>query len=412
MVVGEFTEDVDIVILGGGPAGYAAAFALAQGGRSPVVVDGRGALGGTCLFAGCIGSKTLLHGLCDRKVTLDAAHTASKQAVTTLAAGLSAQAKTLGIRVIEGTARFADRRTVQVAGETVGRLRFKRAIVCAGGWATPDDGCVSPSSVIEDPSCLSGDVTVLGSTSDALECAAIAAAAGCQVQLDPGGQLLPGVPRELVKPIERRLKKTLAGMGPCDRKGLIVDAREHNGDVSHLDVHATEAVLNDAGWIEVSDTMQTADTRILAAGRCTGRSMWAGGALRMGAIAASTVLKQHDAWDPVAEPRTTWCPPGLAWCGPDDVEGLQTITVPWGFSGQAVLRGAAGLGRTMLAWDPESGIVKGAGAVGEGATEMAEAFTLAIELAATLEDLAACVPSHPTRAELLGEAARQAIAAQ
>jgi dihydrolipoamide dehydrogenase len=66
----------------------------------------------------------------------------------------------------------------------------------------------------------------------------------------------------------------------------------------------------------------------------------------------------------------------------------------------------------MLAWDPESGIVKGAGAVGQGATEMAEAFTLAIELAATLEDLAACVPSHPTRAELLGEAARQAIAAQ
>jgi len=409
MVVGEFTEDVDIMILGGGPAGYAAAFALARAGHSPVVVDPRGVLGGTCLFAGCIGSKTLLHGLFNRRATLEAADAASKQAVTTLAAGLASQAKALDVRVVKGIARFADRRTVQVAGETVGRLRFKRAIVCVGGWCALDEGRVSPAEVVEDPSCLRGDVTVLGATSNAVECAAIAAAAGCTVHLDPDSDLLPGVPRDLVEPFERGLKKTLAGIGPCDHTGLVVDARNGNPDVSALDLHVTQAVLDDAGWIVVSDTMQTMDTRILAAGRCTGRSMWAGSAMRMGAIAASTLLGHHDAWDPNVEPRTTWCPPGLTWCGPDSLDGLQHITVPWGFSGQAVLRGVAGSGRTVLAWDADSGIVKGAGAVGAGSPELAEAFTLAIELAATLEDLAACVPSHPTRAELLGEAARQAI---
>lgn len=411
MVVGEFTEDVDIVIIGGGPAGYAAAFALAHAGRSPVVVDPRGSLGGTCLFAGCIGSKSLLYNLCERGASLGAADAASKQAVQSLAAGLASQAKALGVRVIEGSARFADRRTVQVAGEIVGRLRFKRAIVCAGGWTAVAEGHLTPSQVVAAPACLTGEVTVIGGTADAIECAMIASASGCRVQLDPEGPLLEGVPRSLVVSLERKLKKSLAGLGSCDHKGLVIDARHGTPDLSHLDVHVTQAKLNEDGWLNVTETMQTDDIRILAAGRCTGRSMWAGGALRMGAIAASTVLEQHDAWDPAVEPRTTWCPPGLTWCGPDDLEGLQTITVPWGFSGQAVLRGAAGSGRTMLAWDPESGIVKGAGAVGEGATEMAESFMLAIELAATLEDLAACVPAHPTRAELLGEAARQAILA-
>ena len=410
MVVGEFTEDVDVVILGGGPAGYAAAFALAQGGRAPVVVDPRGRLGGTCLFAGCIGSKTLLHELCDNGASLAEATNTANAHIEQLAGGLIAQADRLGVRVMRGTARFADRRTVQVAGETVGRLRFNRAIVCAGGWSEPSEGRRTPSQVLEDTSCLQGTVTVLGATTDAIELATIAAAAGCAVNLIPEGDLLPGVPRDLVKPIERALKKTLSSVGPCEETGLVIDARPGTPDLSHLDLHVTQAVLNDAGWIDVSDTMQTADTRILAAGRCTGRSPWAGGALRMGAIAASTLLDTHDAWDPVVEPRTTWCPPGLTWCGPDTLDGLQTITVPWGHSGQAVLRGAAATGRTLLAWDADSGIIMGAGAVGEGATELAEAFTLAIELAATLEDLAACVPAHPTRAELLGEAARSALA--
>jgi dihydrolipoamide dehydrogenase len=233
------------------------------------------------------------------------------------------------------------------------------------------------------------------------------------VYLHPDGELLPGVPRDLVRPIERALKKTLAGIGPVDEAGdhagLVVDARQGVPDLSGLDLPVTQAVLDGSGWIDVSDTMQTSDTRILAAGRCTGRSVWAGAALRMGAVAASTLLEGHDAWDPVVEPRTTWCAPGLAWCGPDSLDGLQTITVPWGHSGQAVLRGVASAGQTLLAWEAQSGIVVGAGAVGEGATEQAEAFTLAIELGATLEDLAACVPGHPTRAELLGVAAQKAL---
>ena len=409
MVVGEFTEDVDIVILGGGPAGYAAAFALARGGRAPVVVDVRGRLGGTCLFAGCIGSKTLLHELCHEGASLKDAVAAADAHIEQLAGGLIAQADALGVRVMQGTARFADRRTVQVAGDIVGRLRFKRAIVCAGGWSAPVEGRMTPAQVLQNPSCLQGDVTVLGSSSDAVECAAIAAAAGCRVHLNPDGQLLPGVPRELVKPMERALKKSLAGVGPADDIGLVIDARPGTPDLSQMDLHLTQAVVDDAGWVEVSDTMQSADTRILAAGRCTGRSLWAGAALRMGAVAASTLLEDHDAWDPVVEPRTTWCPPGLTWCGPDSLDGLQTVTVPWGHSGQAVVQGAASAGRTLLAWDAESGTVLGAGAVGEGATEQAEAFTLAIELGATLEDLAACVPGHPTRAELLGVAAQKAL---
>ncbi len=408
MVVGEFTEDVDVVILGGGPAGYAAAFALAQGGRSPVVVDPRGRLGGTCLFAGCIGSKTLLHECCDNGLTIADASLRANAHIEQLGGGLIARADALGVRVMQGTARFADRRTVQVAGDTVGRLRFKRAIVCTGGWGQAQDGARTPAEVMADPSCLQGNVTVLGDTAAAAECAAIACVARCTVHLLNLDTLLPHVPADLTKPLKRTLKKTTAAAASAD--ALVIDARARAGDLSHLDLHTTQAQLDDAGWVNVDECMRTTDARILAAGRCTGRSVRAGAALRMGAIAASTILEGHDAWDPTVDPITVWAPPSLTWRGPASLEGLETITLPGGHSGQAVLRGAATTGRTLLAWDGETGILHGAGAVGEGATEQAEAFTLAVELAATLEDLAACVPAHPTRAELLGEAARAALA--
>lgn len=409
MVVGEFTEDVDVVILGGGPAGYGAAFELARHGRSPVVVDPRGALGGTCLFEGCIGSKSMLKSLCDDGAPIDAAMAGARSAIETLAKGLQRQADTLGVRVLGGTARFADRRTVQVAGDTVGRLRFKKAVICCGGWSDPGAGHRSPRDVLADPTVLAGTVEVKGNGADALEMAAMARALGATVHLVAEGDVMPGVPRALIKPLGRTLQRAGVVMESASEPDLIVDASMGGPDHSALDLHQTQVDVDEGGWIPVDDTMRTSDPRILAAGRCTGRSPWAGAALRMGMVAASTVLDGNDAFDGAVEPRTTWCPPGLTWCGPDDLDSLETLCVPWGHSGQAVLRGSGASGRTLLAWDPETGIVAGAGAVGEGATEHAEAFSLAVELAATLEDLALRVPAHPTCAELLGEAARMAL---
>ena len=410
MVVGEFTEDVDVVILGGGPAGYSAAFALARGGRSPIVVDTRGDLGGTCLHAGCIGSKTLLHELCSAGASLDQATERAAAHVATLAKGLDATARSLGVRVLKGTARFADRRTVQVAGESVGRLRFKRAIICTGGWRASSDATVPAIDVLQDPSSLKGSVCVLGNSTDAMELAAMAAAAGCTVTLACGDALLPEVPDTLVRHLKRTLQRELTiASDPVDAD-LTIDATGGSPDCSALDLHSTQAACTAEGWIKVDEQMRTADTRILAAGRCTGRSLRAGAALRMGAVAASTILEGHDAFDPAVEPVCAWTIPGLTWCGPPALDGLAHVIVPWGHSGQAVLRGEAATGRTMLAWDPVTGIVHGAGAIGVDAAEHAEAFTLAVELAATIEDLAACTPAHPTKAELLGETARQAIA--
>ena len=84
MVVGEFTEDVDVAIIGGGPAGYHAAFDLARGGRAPIVIDPRGRLGGTCLFAGCIGSKTLIEHVCHQGASVESAIAESTKAIETL----------------------------------------------------------------------------------------------------------------------------------------------------------------------------------------------------------------------------------------------------------------------------------------------------------------------------------------
>ncbi|MCH2136705.1 MAG: FAD-dependent oxidoreductase [Phycisphaerales bacterium] len=409
MVVGEFTEDVDVAIIGGGPAGYHAAFDLARGGRAPIVIDPRGRLGGTCLFAGCIGSKTLIEHVCHQGASVESAIAESTKAIETLAKGLEREAQSLGVRVLRGKARFADRRTLQVAGDTVGRLRFKRAIICTGGWPAGTDDTYTAASVTEQPNLLEGCMQIRGDGPQAVELAAIAAAAGVQTFLEAPGDLLSGLPRELVKPVARLLDRAGVSRAQAPEHARVIHAGHGPADHSPLDLEQTSVTLDANGWIKVDEKMQTQDGRILAAGGCTGLSPWAGASLRMGAVAASTLLEGSDAFDGHAEPRTVWAPPGLSWCGPDALEGYKTITVPWGHSGQAVLRGAAASGRTMLAWEEASGIVVGAGAVGQGATEHAESFSLTVELAATLEDLALRTPAHPTCSELLGEAARQAL---
>ena len=409
MVVGEFTQDTDVLVIGGGPGGYAAAFRAAQLGRQVLLVDARDALGGTCLHAGCIPSKTRLH----RGERGMEPGDRGAGAVGTLSRGLAQQAKALGVECLHGTAHFEDNRGVQITGDEVSRVRFKRAIIATGSSPVVRDGAISPdeASTLDE---LPATTAVLGSGYLALEAAAMLRAEGAQVVL-AGGEAgpLPELPRSLLKPLLRSMKTAGITMHEGDpatcTADLVVDATARRPACDSLQLAKVGIDTDGEGWITVDSQQRTSEPRIFAVGDVTGQELLAGCALAQGRVAAEAICGQPSAYEPAAIPHLVYSNPNVAWCGELETSGDSSITsIPWGHSGRAVGMDAA-MGVTMLHWDRATGLVLGVGLCGLDACELIETAVLAIEMGATLEDLSAIVPAHPTRSELLGEAARAAM---
>ena len=136
--------------------------------------------------------------------------------------------------------------------------------------------------------------------------------------------------------------------------------------------------------------------------------------LHQGRIAAEVIAGRDSMYDPRAVPTAIFTDPQLAWCGMTEQDSAQAgdsvgvAKIPWGASGRAV-----GMGRqeglTKLFYDRSSELVLGVGLVGPQACEMISEAALAIEMGATLTDLAQTIHPHPTLSELLSDAARSAL---
>ncbi len=414
MVVGEFTQDTDILVIGGGPGGYAAAFRAAELGRSVLLLDPRASLGGSCLHEGCIPTKTRLH----RSASGLEAGDRGGRAIQALAGGLAARMKTLGIEHVPGTGHFEDSRTVQVTGEHVSRIRFKRAIIAAGSRAARREdlpGALTPeeTAVIEN---IPGRCIVVGNDYLAIEAATMLIGEGAATTLACEGVLLPDLPRPLVEPLLRSLKKSGVALDEGQlgsvNADLVVDCSGRVPGTDGLRLEQANIQVDPSGWITVDEQQRTSEQRIFAVGDITGPPHLAGVALAQGRVAAEVICNQPSAYEPAAVPHVIYANPNIAWCGCLDAGNESSLTsVPWGFSGRAVGMDAT-RGVTMLHWERASGLVLGVGICGSEACELIETAVLAIEMGATLEDLAAIVPAHPTRSELLGEAARAALVEQ
>ena len=151
MVMGEFTQETDLLVIGGGPGGYAAAFRAADLGLDVTVVDSGGRLGGVCLFRGCIPSKTLLHvsellydahhademGVTfgDPKVDLDRLRQWKNQVIEKLANGLVELSKKRSVQVLNGRAVFESSERARLQNSETGHIRFRHAIIATGSTA-------------------------------------------------------------------------------------------------------------------------------------------------------------------------------------------------------------------------------------------------------------------------------------
>ncbi len=458
MVVGELTETTDLLVLGGGPGGYVAAFKAADLGIQTTLVDANPVLGGVCLREGCIPSKALLHvahlieaaaeaekfGVTFKKpqIDVDKVRSFKQGVVDRLCGGINTLADKRKIRVIQGKGTFEDSKTVKIEGNGVARTKFKHAIIATGSRAKrlpasliPPDCCIDSTAALELAD-VPGSLLVIGGGYIGLELGQVYAALGSKITvIEALDRILPGADDDLVRPLAARLKKqfeaiytsaTIESAQPTGRgvevrfkqgnekqklsfdRVLVSVGRQPNTD--NIGLENTKVKVNERGFIEVDAKRQTTDKRIYAIGDVAGDPMLAHKASREGIVAAEAIAGHPAEFDAKAIPAVVYTSPELAWCGLTENEakakGLEVKVgkFQWGASGRAIAMGRPE-GVTKIIADAKTRRVIGVGICGEHAGDLIAEAVLAIEMGAEADDIAMTIHPHPATSETLMEAA-------
>lgn len=455
--------DTQLVVLGGGPGGYAAAFLAADLGMKVTLVDQEPRLGGVCLLRGCIPSKALLHvarGIAEAKhladwgvgfqpprIDIDAMRARKEKVIATLTGGLKQVASKRGVTVLQARAKFESSETLRldaVDGKPLAdpTLRFAHCIVATGSSPTRIPAFDIPSPRVMDSTGalelvdIPESLLVIGGGYIGLEMGSVYAALGTKVtvvELTDG--LLPGADRDLVKPLHARLEKTFAGIYLGTKVTALVEKKNaievtFEGNVAektqrfsrvlvsvgrkpnsaNLGLEKTKVKVNQRGFIEIDNRGRTADPHILAIGDVAGDPMLAHKAAHEGKTAVEALAGHPVVFAPRAIPAVVFTDPEIAWAGLTDTEAkkqnlaVETVLFPWAASGRAQAVGRTeGLTKWLI--DPKSERVVGCGIVGPGAGDLIGEAVLAIEMGAAVHDLTESIHPHPTFTETLGAAA-------
>jgi len=454
--------NTQLVVLGAGPGGYAAAFLAADLGMEVALVDLEPRLGGVCLLRGCIPSKALLHvaktmadaqhlvewGVTYDKPVVDVSvvRARKEKVIATLTGGLRQIGGKRGVHIIRARASFADSQTLRlesVTGEPLAddRIEFEHCILATGSRPTripafdlPTPRIMDSTGALELPD-VPESLLVVGGGYIGLEMGTVYAALGSRVSVvEMTDGLLPGVDRDLVKPLQKRLGQVFEGIHLNTKIAALADqgqsieatldgaekktarfdrvlisvGRRPNTD--GLGLENTRVELNEKGFVVVDPKRRTADSHILAIGDVAGEPMLAHKAAHEGKTAVEALAGEPSVFEPRAIPAVVFTDPEIAWAGLTETTAkaqgrdVQVAQFPWAASGRA-----QAMGRTegMTKWliDPDHGRVLGCGIVGAGAGELIAEAVLAIEMGATARDMVETIHPHPTMSETLGGAA-------
>lgn len=446
-----------VVVLGGGPGGYAAAFLAADLGMEVTIVEADPRLGGTCLLRGCIPSKALLHvakvinesremeewgvAFGKMKINVDTMRARKDKVIETLTGGLAQLAKRRKVKVINARGIFVDSTTLQLEGGDPAsydseRLTYDHCILATGSIPTmPAMFDIGSERVMDSTGALQladipKSMLVVGGGYIGLEMGTVYAELGTEVSVvEMMDGLLPGADRDLVKPLAKRMEKTLSNIylntkvlalkevgkqvevqmqGPemegaykYDRVLISIGRRPVSGG---LGLENTKVTINERGFVETDDRQRTSDPHIMAIGDVAGDPMLAHKAAAEGKVAAEVLAGEPAAFDKVAIPAVVFTDPEIAWAGitADEAKAAgRKVTIaqyPWQASGRATAMGITN-GLTKWIIDPETDRVLGCGIVGSGAGELIAEAVLAIEMGCTIRDIAESVHPHPTLSE-------------
>lgn len=453
-----------LVVLGGGPGGYTAAFYAADLGMDVTIVDVDARLGGTCLLRGCIPSKALIHAaktvteaehaeqwgisFGKPKIDVDKLRGRKNQVVSTLTSGLGQLAKKRGVRVIQARGVFVDSTTLQLEDgdpktyEESSRLTCDNLILATGSQvAMPGFLQLGSDRVMDSTAALNlpdipERLLLLGGGYIGLELGSVYANLGSKVtcvEMMPG--LLPGADRDILRPLEKALERQFEAIH-CNTKLASAEMNgekkvrvrmegEHEGEdtfdrllvsvgrkprSSGFGLENTGVKLDEKGFVRRDEQMRTDDEHIFAVGDVVGDPMLAHKAAAEARVAVEVLAGRPAKFDFRAIPAVMFTDPEIAWTGLTEedakAEGIEVEVsrYPWTASGRAQSLGRTE-GLTKLLIEPDSERILGAGIAGPGADEMIAEATLAIEMGATAEDLAMTIHQHPTMSETLAFAA-------
>mgnify|MGYP005828122287 FL=1 len=449
----------ELVIIGAGPGGYAAAFHAADLGIKVTLIDPEVNPGGVCLYRGCIPSKALLHlaktkeeamqaskwGMKFEEPKIDIKKVASwkEKVVKKLTEGLGQLSKARNIEYIQGKAKFTGKNELEVTdnkGKTSG-LSFEKVIIATGSSAVGlpeleiDHEKIWDATDALELKEIPKKMLVVGGGYIGLELGSVYAVLGTKVsiaEMTPG--FLPGADRDLVKVFEKseafknvffetkveKVKITKKGVkvslkGKKEEQAkkfdcvLVAVGRKPN--TQNLGLENLGIAANEKGFLEVDDRRRTKLEHVFAIGDITGEPMLAHKASHEGRIAAEVIAgKKGAAYDPKVIPAIVFTNPELAWCGlteeeaKEKDENVKVVKFPWSASGRAVAIGE-NTGLTKLLIDKETEVILGGAVAGKNAGSLIPEIALAIEMGSTASDLSLTIHPHPTLSETIMESA-------
>lgn len=448
------SRQTDVVVIGAGPGGYAAAFMAADLGLDTLIIDKEENPGGACLYRGCIPSKALLHAAKVINETKEAAEIGvsfgeptididklrgwKDQVIGKLTGGLGQLRKARKVDHIQGTATFVDSNTLAIEGQDE-TVSFKHAILATGSRpVVPGPLAIESDKVMTSKEALQledipENLLVIGGGYIGLEMGTVYASLGSKVTVvEMQDGLLPGADRDMVKVLSKKINhimhevllntrvvemvETLKGV-----KVTLEPAREETFDkvlisvgrrpnTENLGLENTQIQLDGHGFVKCDKQGRTDEAHIFAIGDITGQPMLAHRATHQGRLAAEAIHGSKAQFEPHAIPAVVFTDPELAWAGITEEEAKRdgvehkVARFPWAASGRSLTLGRTD-GLTKLILDPETERILGVGIVGPGAGELIAEGTLAIEMAATAEDLSLTIHAHPTLSETVMETA-------
>lgn len=465
MVVGDISTGTDLAVIGGGPGGYVAAIRAAQLDLDVTLVED-GDLGGVCLNYGCIPSKALISATgvaydaataehmgihADPEVDVSSMMDWKDGVVDRLTGGVEKLCKGNGVEIMDGRAEFTDKDTLRVihGGEGQGSetLEFEQAIIATGsrpievpGFAFDGEHVLDSRAVLEMES-VPDELVVVGAGYIGMELSTVLAKLGTDVTVvEMLDEALPAFPTDVTRPVRKQAEaygvdfvfEQAASEWRESGDGVVVTAETEDGDTETyegdavvvavgrepvtdtLNLDAIDLEPNDDGVIETDDQCRTTVDDVFAIGDVTGEPMLAHAASHEGEVAAAVAAGEPAALDHQAVPAAVFTDPEIGVVGMDEeeaaAEGFEPTVGTFQFeaSGRAMTTDETD-GFVRIVADEERGFILGGQVVGPEASELIAEIGLAIELGATVEDIAATIHTHPTLSEATMEAAKHAL---
>src|SRR5436190_8754244 len=449
----------ELVVLGAGPGGYAAAFYAADRGKKVILVERDKRLGGVCLNRGCIPSKALLHaaetitsaresenrGIKFAAPSIEVAKLRSwkESILTKLSGGIAQLAKMRGVQVVQGRGYFEDSKTLRVETDQGQQLiNYDHAIIAVGSKsAMPKAFDLGNPLIMTSREALEiedipENLLVVGGGYIGMELGTVYATLGSKVVLVEAMEtILAGADADLARPVvnyakkafkEVRLKTKVSKMATSGKqikvefeldgqkkeelydRVLVAVGRSPNAE--DLGLENTKVSFDEKGFIHVNEKQQTTDPAIYAIGDIAGGVLLAHKATKEARIAVEVIVGEDSAFADITIPAVVFTDPELAWCGLTESEAkakgiaIEVAKFPWAASGRALSFDRPD-GLTKLIIDPDTERILGVGIVGVGAGELISEGVLAVEMGATAKDIALAVHPHPTLSETMMEAA-------